>query len=110
LRVGTHVTTAIVEALPVPRPSRSSSGFRKIVSLAASVLRERAPQGTSARLHAEVAWLYGLDEAEFAHVLSTFPLVESGARDDARRYHTELVRGRQARFSPVPGGGSGKMQ
>ncbi len=50
---------------------------------------ERA--GLRAELDGMVAHLYGLSEAEFEHVLATFPLVEQGVRDAALRSYRDLV-------------------
>ena len=82
LRVTTHVTTAVVEALPLPRSNESPSICREIAALARSVAKE-ADEAALARLQALVAQLYQLNEAEFAHVLDSFPLVARGERDAA---------------------------
>jgi hypothetical protein len=81
LRVGTHVTTAIVEGLPVPRLPPSSVGFRRIADLAERLARA-APAGDThlAELHARVARLYGLTAAELDHVLGRFPLLTVSLR------------------------------
>jgi hypothetical protein len=101
LRVATHVTTAIVERLPVPRCERSPVG-REISSLARWLAtppstslgagrrggdRERGP---FARLNALVAELYQIDVEEFAYVLGTFPLVPMEDRDAALREFKRL--------------------
>jgi hypothetical protein len=78
-RVGTHVTTAIVERLPAPRPARGSAAGRRLAALARRL--GRAPEdGTAAALQAAAARLYGLSAADFAHVLSAFPLVPEAER------------------------------
>ncbi|HSL20303.1 MAG TPA: N-6 DNA methylase [Vicinamibacterales bacterium] len=79
-RVGTHVTTALVHALPLPRPGRGGAAFARIVSLARARARGQARPGEIAKLEAEVARLYGLDRDMFAIVLSTFPLVPEADR------------------------------
>ena len=59
--VTTHVTTAIVEALPIPRIGRHSPLFR--------------------RLHdAALALAFGITDEEYAHVLTTFPLFAAAER------------------------------
>jgi hypothetical protein len=81
-RVTTHVTTAVVERLPIPRPSRASRAYREIAALAR--LLERHPdRAAHARLQALVARIYQLSPAEFEHVLSTFPLVPGEDRKAA---------------------------
>jgi hypothetical protein len=98
LRVTTHVTTAIVERLPVPRLQDSPAPSREIAALAA-LLARRGPRQSGgnggqtpfppdlafARLNARVAKLYQLTVEEFEHVLSTFPLVPREDREAALR-------------------------
>jgi hypothetical protein len=74
-RVGTHVTTAIVHALPLPRPSRSSPAFLRIAGLARARLSNPADAALACRLQAEVAALYELDRGMLETILTTFPLV-----------------------------------
>jgi Eco57I restriction-modification methylase len=71
-RVGTHVTTALVHALPIPRPRRDSEAFRNVVSL--------ARLGGSAELQGAVAALYELEESLFSCILATFPLIPAAER------------------------------
>ena len=80
IRVGTHVTVAIVERLPVPVPSRDSAEFIEVSELAGSLAAGPAGRTGHARLQALAAGLYGLTPGEFRHVLSTFPLVEEDER------------------------------
>ena len=89
LRVTTHVTTAIVERLPIPGPEETRPVFREIAGLARLLARRSVPQA-SARLHAIVARLYQLSPDEFEHVLSTFPLIAKQDRDAAMR---EFLKG-----------------
>ena len=90
LRVTTHVTTAIVERLPVPGPDERPPAFREIAALARLLGRQRVP-AAAARLHAAVATLYQLSVEEFEHVLSTFPLVLRDERDAALREFRNLA-------------------
>jgi hypothetical protein len=84
LRVTTHVTTAIVERLPVPAPGAVPETAREIARLAIQLARRRGEAtGVLAKLNALVAELYQLTETEFSYVLSTFPLVPIQDRDDA---------------------------
>ena len=80
LRVTTHVTVSIIERLPLPMPPRGSREFRLIASNAALLAAGRGSLAQQAELQAAAARLYGLDHEAFAHVLSTFPLVDEGLR------------------------------
>jgi hypothetical protein len=79
LRVGMHVTTAIIERLAVPVVAPASADFRAIVKLAASMVRG-PDRVTAAAIQARVAHLYGLAATEFEHVLGTFPLIPAEER------------------------------
>ena len=92
LRVSTHVTTAIVEHLPIPRADRFPRAAREIAAIA-RLLARRDDVKAKARLQAIVAGLYQLSREEFAHVLSTFPLIPQDERDAAYRlFATEAQR------------------
>ena len=78
LRRGTHVPAAVIHQLPVP--IAPASAVRAVAALARQIAA-RAERDAAARLQAEVARLYGLTRDEFAHVLSTFPLVDPIERD-----------------------------
>jgi hypothetical protein len=82
LRVSTHVTTAIVERLPVPPPQVAPQTQGEIAGLARRLARAPAPSAF-ARLNAQVGRIYRLSREEFAHVLETFPLVPREERDQA---------------------------
>ncbi len=88
MRVGTHVTAAIVAALPVPRPPAASPSFRAIVACARALTAENSLP-VRARLNGAVARLYGLTGRQFGHVLETFPLVEPEDRAEAWRLFTQ---------------------
>jgi hypothetical protein len=79
MRVGTHVTAAIVSRLPVPRPDRRSPLFGKVAGAAQSLSGDWNSD-EFARLNATAARLYGLTGQEFAHVVATFPLVDAAER------------------------------
>jgi hypothetical protein len=86
LRVTTHVTTTIVERLPIPTLDEAADAA-EIIRLSAmlAAVRLKADPASFARLNALVAELYQLDEREFAHILATFPLVPIAERDAALR-------------------------
>jgi hypothetical protein len=83
LRVTTHVTVAIVERLPLPRPPADDPYFRRMVSLATGLERDPADRSAQALLQGLAARIYGLSAEEFRHVLTTFPLVAAADRDAA---------------------------
>ncbi|MEO5897096.1 MAG: N-6 DNA methylase [Vicinamibacterales bacterium] len=83
LRVTTHVTVAIVERLPMPRPDREDTRFVRIVELVNRLERHPADRSAQAALQGLAAGIYGLTTAEFAHVLTTFPLVDAAGREAA---------------------------
>jgi len=80
-RVSTHVTTAIVERLPIPTCSQAPDACRDIAALARMLAKRNDPRLFGA-LNARVARLYQLTRAEFEHVLSTFPLIPPEDRDE----------------------------
>jgi len=85
-RVTTHVTTATIEHLPIPRREDAPRAFREIAALA-RLLGRRHDGAALGRLHARVASLYQLSTTEFEHVLDTFPLVPREERDTALRLY-----------------------
>ena len=91
LRVNTHVTTAVVEGLPIPRRSAGPRACREIAALA-RLLARRVDETASARLQALVAGLYQLSVEEFEHVLGTFPLIPAEARETALKLYRETQR------------------
>jgi len=83
LRVTTHVTTSAIARLPLPRPAPHTDAFRSIVRTTASMCATPNDDVTRAELQARAAHAYGLDRAQFDHVLSTFPLVPDAERAQA---------------------------
>ena len=82
LNVTTHVTTALMARLPVPRPPDGSAEFRELAALARGLADtgiESAPDAY-ARLNAIVARLYQLTPEHYQHVVETFPLLPEGLR------------------------------
>jgi hypothetical protein len=92
LRVTTHVTTATMARLPVPRPAAGTPAFDALVSLSRrlSVDGIGGAPDDYARLNAVAARLYGLTSDQLAHVLGTFPLIPISIR---RRIEDELLHG-----------------
>jgi hypothetical protein len=79
LWVTTHVTTGIVERLPVPRADQAGPALLPIAAIARLLARRWDP-AAFIELNARVAALYRLSSDDFAHVLSTFPLIEAAER------------------------------
>jgi hypothetical protein len=80
LWVTTHVTTAIVERLPLPTRGQAPAACRAIAALARRLSR-RHDLKDWALLNARIAGLYQLTCAELAHVLESFPLIDRADRD-----------------------------
>jgi hypothetical protein len=80
LRVTTHVTVAIVERLPLPKPDRSVTDFGVVVRCAQALARRPEDPAAYAVLQGAAARLYRLDTVGFEHILGTFPLVDESIR------------------------------
>jgi hypothetical protein len=85
LRVTTHVTVAIVERLPMPRPPAGAPEVAAVARLARRLAADPTDFESMARLQATAARLYELDADAFAHVLATFPLIDPALREAAMR-------------------------
>jgi hypothetical protein len=93
MRVGTHVTTAIVARLPVPKPSGGDRRFAHVAACAHSLTLE--PDGeVLAEINGVVASLYGLKIEEFEHILGTLPLIPAADREAALRAFVDQDGGR----------------
>ena len=91
LRVSTHVTSGIIDRLPVPKPPRESSAFKDIAALSVALRADPSNRERQAELQALAARLYGLDRRQFQHVLDTFPLVPRAERDAAIAIFCDIV-------------------
>jgi N-6 DNA Methylase/Eco57I restriction-modification methylase len=78
----THLGSATVEALRVPKPRYDSPLFQEIVELAHQ-MRLGPDERAHARLQALAARCYGLTQEEFSHVVTTFPLIDLSERTRA---------------------------
>ena len=69
--------------LPVPRPRNDSTDFDRLVQLSRRVAATGIDGGNAdyAEINAIAARLYSISSDEYAHILSTFPLVSSQLRD-----------------------------
>ncbi len=85
LYVTTHVTTTIVGRLPAPRPPRGSKAHRRLASLARALTGSGIDGEPEAyiELQALVAELYDLSRAQFAHIVSSLPLLDEKIREAA---------------------------
>ncbi len=91
LRVSSHVSSGIIDRLPVPAPSRDGPRFHEIVVLARALGARRASAGANARLQALAAREYGLGAFHFRHILETLPLVDRADRDAALTAFYDIV-------------------
>jgi hypothetical protein len=91
LRVGTHVSAAVIDRLPMPRPAHAAEAFVELAALSAALSLNPAALRLQARLQALAAKLYRLDRVQFDRVLETFPLVPRSDRDAARRAFWDIV-------------------
>lgn len=105
-KILTNMNMFYVYELPVPRLCADDAAFAPLVERAARLIctalefddlaREAGLRGHTegvtgpreratlrAELDATIARLYGLDESEFAHILSAFPLVSQETKEDA---------------------------
>ncbi len=80
LRGGTHLPAATIHQLPVPVVARDGDTFTRVSTLARTA---GASVEARAEIHARSARAYGLDGDDFAHVLSSFPLVDTAERSAA---------------------------
>jgi hypothetical protein len=82
LSVSTHVTTALMARLPVPRPPDGSHDFRALAALSRRLAETGIEAGPNdyARLNAMVARLYQLTPEQYQHVVGTFPLLPEELR------------------------------
>jgi hypothetical protein len=94
LRVTTHVTTATMAHLPVPRPIAGSPAFADLVSLSRVLSAKGVDDALDdyAQLNALAAQLYGLTADQFAYVLTTFPLIASTTREGCLASFEQLAR------------------
>ncbi|MGE3959099.1 MAG: N-6 DNA methylase [Vicinamibacterales bacterium] len=79
MRVSVHVTTALVEQLPIPTEDDLGPWAREL-STHAVALQQSPNSARLARVNAIVAHVYQLSAGELTHVLSTFPLVPADER------------------------------
>ena len=82
LQMTTHVTTALMARMPVPRPVVGSAVHASIGALAESLSHRNFEDDAEgyARLNALSAHAYQVTKDEYAHAVSTFPLLPPALR------------------------------
>ena len=88
--MGGHLTTSLVESLPVP-PWTGSATQRQIARLSGRLASGRTATKTSSLLQALVAREYGVDRDTFARILEGFPLVPELDRGLAARQFVDIL-------------------
>jgi hypothetical protein len=83
VNVTTHVTTALMSRLPVPRPRHDSRAFDRLVALARSLASTGIDNDTGdyAELNAIAADLYGVTTEQYGFILNSFPLLPKTLRN-----------------------------
>ncbi len=99
LQMSTHVTTALMARLPVPRPASGSAEHRLLGSLAEQLSATGIDGDPTAyaRVNTVVARLYGLSAAEYRHVIEGFPLLGETLRSSCLEDYWRHHRGTEAR-------------
>ena len=80
LRVTTHVTTAIVERLPIPGPDQAPEAFDEIAAIARLLARRPDARRSRTTECSRGAHCTSSVRDEFEHVLGTFPLMSRKER------------------------------
>lgn len=97
LNVTTHVTTALMSRLPVPRPAPRSGAFDRLVALARSLASTGIDSNASeyAELNAIAADLYGVTTEQYAVILDSFPLLPKTLREACFADHVRATEARR---------------
>jgi hypothetical protein len=95
LLMGSHVTTTIVERLPVPAWT-GDVAQRRVARMARTLGRAWSAR-VHARLQADVSAIFGLDAGELERVVAGFPLVDAGERALAVRMRRLMAETAQTR-------------
>lgn len=95
LQVTTHVTTALMARLPVPRPTGTELNRIALLSRSLAGSGWREPDDSYALLNATAAQLYGISEDEYAVIVESFPLVTHAQRDACLRAHARATEARR---------------
>lgn len=90
LQVTTHVTTALMARLPVPRPASTSPHFARLAELSRRLASTGITEDSDdyAELNAIAAQSYGISIDDYAYILDTFPLISRSQRDLCLQQHS----------------------
>ena len=103
LLMGGHLTTSLVESLPVP--PWTGSRLQRTIARLSRRLSERGPSvRLAARLQARVAQEYGVDHDTFGRILATFPIIPESERLDALSQLKDISTAMSGGFSAGNGG------
>lgn len=93
LQVTTHVTTALMARLPVPRPVRGSREFNRLIELSHRLAVADIDHAVDAyaELNSIAASLYSISIDEYAHVLDSFPLIPDATRTACLSVHVRAT-------------------
>ena len=92
LWVTTHLGTATVERLPVPRPPAASWAARRLRDLGEELVQAGGDRPAAyAEAQGLAAALYGLSSAEYGLVLDSFPLVAGDVKAASAESHRRLA-------------------
>ncbi len=91
LQVTTHVTTALMARLPVPKPAPESRARIAALSRALAETGIDAAPDAYAAINALAAREYGVSHDEYAHIVASFPLLPGGLRDACLRAYARAT-------------------
>lgn len=96
--MGGHLTTSLVESLPVPLWTNSARQrliartSAKLPTPSESVTNGRSAEGlAAARLQALVAVEYGIDRPTIEHILTGFPLIPKEMKERVINHHGDIL-------------------
>lgn len=95
VQVTTHVTTALMARLPVPRPRADTAEFDRLQQLARHVTAHGPAESSHelAEINTIAAALYAISADEYAHILDSFPLVAAPLRDACLSSYVRATEG-----------------
>jgi hypothetical protein len=94
LNVTTHVTSALMSRLRVPRPNERHIDRLAALSRSLNATGIDHPSSAYAELNALAATLYGVTTEEYAFILESFPLIAKSTRDRClKEYSSDNTHG-----------------
>ena len=100
--LGAHVTTRLMARLPVPRVPPADARRRRVVRLAARLMRAPGDEHAQGELHVVAAELYGLGREAMATIASDFPRLPPAVRDRLLRVRVGRGLDRGGRSGNAP--------